>query len=271
MPSLSLPPYLDGKQVLVTRARHQSAAMIDRIHAYGGEAITVPLIAYRRAPLADASRSAWLRDVEQADWLIFTSSNSLDFFMRVLDRRERLSQVKLAAVGKKTAERLKNYGLEADFIPDHFNARGIVTAFSTKKISAARVAVPLGSLSDTGWFEALRNQNIEVTGCVLYQTVANETNRDQLEETIRSRRLSAITFASPSAVRFFTYLLPEALWRSALTQCTVAVIGPATADAVKAFGYRPEVVPNQFTAIDLIDALANYYHKKGSLDNEQQS
>lgn len=271
MPDGPIQTCLNGKQVLVTRARHQSAAMIDRIHTFGGEAVTVPLIDYRQAPLPDAARKTWLDDVERADWLIFTSSNSLDFFMRVLDRRERLRHAKLATVGKKTAEHLKNYGLEADFVPDHFNVRGIVAAFSTRRISARRIAVPLGSLSRTDWFEELRNFGIEVSGCVLYQTVANETNRDQLKEAIESGDLSAITFASPSAVRFFTYLLPEVLWRSALTKYTVAVIGPTTADAVKTVGYRPDVVPNHFTATAMIDALANYYIKKGSLDNEKQS
>lgn len=269
MADRTLPPYLYGKQVLVTRARRQSAAMNSRIIAYGGEAVTVPLVDYREAPLTDSARKAWLEEVEAADWLIFTSANALDFFMRLLDRRDRLRHVKLAAVGKKTSEHLQKYGLKADFIPDQFSVQGLLAAFSARRIHAGRVAVPLGSLSDTGWLGKLRDSGIAVSSCVLYQTAADEASRSLLEKTIRSGRLSAMTFASPSAVRFFTYLLPEALWRSALTASTIAVIGPATAKAVKALGYTPDVIPDQFTATDMIDALADYYDKKGSLHNEQ--
>lgn len=264
-----LPPYLYGKQVLMTRAHRQSAAMSSRIHAYGGEAVAVPLVAYQKSPLTAAARKAWLEDVEEADWLIFTSANGLDFFMRLLDRRDRLHHVKLAAVGKKTSEQLRKYGLKADFIPDQFSVQGLLSAFSAQQIRAGRVAVPLGSLSDTGWLGKIRDSGIAVSSCVLYQTAADEASRSPLEETIRSGRLSAITFASPSAVRFFTYLLPEMLWRSALSAYTIAVIGPATAEAVKALGYTPDVIPDQFTATDMIDALADYYDKKGSLHNEQ--
>jgi Uroporphyrinogen-III synthase len=263
-------PLLKGKQVLVTRAQHQSAAMCRRIRAYGGVAVTVPLIGYRKAPLTDAERKGWLEEVQKADWVIFTSGNSLDFFMKVLDRRDRLSHVKLAAVGKKTGERLGTYEFKADFIPDHFSTEGIVAAFSAGQIKAGRVVVPLGSLSDRVWLGKLRDLGIKVTDRILYQTVADVANQKPLREIIESGRLSAITFASPSAVRFFTYLLPETVWRRVLTSCTVAVIGPTTAQAVnEALGSMPDVIPDKFTAIDMIDALANDYYKKGSLHHEQ--
>lgn len=269
MPGDHVPPLLEGQQVLVTRAQHQSAAMCSRIHAYGGVAVTIPLIGYRQAPLTDPELRDWLEDVQRADWVIFTSSNSLDFFMKVLDRRERLSHVKLAVVGKKTCQHLEACGLKADFIPDKFSTQGIVAAFAAQKIRAGRVAVPLGSLSDRVWLGKLRDLGIKVSDRILYQTVADVSNQKQLEEVIGSNRLSAITFASPSAVRFFTYLLPETVWRGVLARCTVAVIGPTTAQAVKALDCTPDVVPDKFTAIDMIDALANYYYKKGSLHHEQ--
>lgn len=268
----NLPALLKGKQVLVTRARHQSAAMCARIHAYGGEAVQVPLIDYRQTPLTLEEQKNWLKSVKQADWVILTSQNSVDYFIRVLDQVEQLRGVRLAVVGKKTAEQLKTYGLQADFIPETFTVQGLLEAFNDGRLQASRVAVPLGTLSDTTWLDRLRYLGIEVTSCVLYQTVANRSTQPRLQNIIESGHLSAITFASPSAVHFFTELLTEGVWRGAMKRCTIAVIGSTTAQALKTLGYSPDVIPARFTAVDMIDALANYYsNKEGSHCNEQQS
>jgi uroporphyrinogen-III synthase len=267
-----LPSLLKGKQVLVTRAQHQSAAICARIRAYGGEAVHVPLIAYRQVPLSQEERRNWLEAVQQADWVILTSRNSLDYFMSLLDHRDRLNGVRLAVVGKKTGERLKTYGLHADFIPETFTVQGLLKAFSGGRLQAGTVAVPLGLLSDTTWLERLRSLGIRVTSCVIYQTVADISSQHHLEKIIEPGYLSAITFASPSAVRFFTELLTEREWRGAMKKCTIAVIGSTTAQALKSLGYSPDVTPERFTVADMIDALANYYsNKEGSHCNEQQS
>ncbi|TGA97004.1 uroporphyrinogen-III synthase [Sporolactobacillus shoreae] len=272
MPGELLPAPLKGKRVLVTRAPHQSAAMSARIRKYGGEAVHVPLIDYCQAPLSPEERRNWLEAVQQADWVILTSQNSLDFFMQVLDRRERLHASKIAVVGKKTGEYLKSYGLRADFIPETFSAQGLLDAFSSKQLHAERIVAPLGSLSDGLWLEKLKDLGIKVTSCVLYQTVPNTLSKVPLEEIVASSELSAITFASPSAVRFFTELLPESVWRGAMKRCAIAVIGPTTAQVLKALGYPPDVIPARFTASEMIDALANYYsNNEGSHRNEQQS
>lgn len=272
MPDENLPALLKGKRVLVTRAQHQSAAMCARIRDYGGEAVQVPLIDYRQAPLSYEERKNWLDAVQQADWVILTSRNSLDFFMNLLDRRERLQGIRLAVVGKKTGEHLKTYGLRADFIPETFTVQGLLDAFSDHRFKADRVVVPLGSRSDMGWLEKLRDLGIRVTSCVLYQTEANVSSQARLAGIIESGSLSAITFASPSAVRFFKEFLTERAWRGAMKKCTIAAIGLTTAQALDALGYAPDVVPARFTAADMIDALANYYsNNEGSHRNEQQS
>lgn len=59
--------------------------------------------------------------LSQFDWLILTSSNGIDYFFERLiaqgkDTRA-LAGVKIAVVGEKTANSLKQYSLQADFIP----------------------------------------------------------------------------------------------------------------------------------------------------------
>ncbi|GEB77609.1 uroporphyrinogen-III synthase [Sporolactobacillus inulinus] len=263
---------LKGKQVLVTRAASQSGSLCEHIRSCGGEPLLVPLIAYRRTTFSQTERMKWLQAVQQSDWLIFTSQNSLDAFMELIDRLDRLQGVKLAAVGKKTGERLETYGLRADFIPKSYTGQALLEAFCNGRLAAEQVTIPLSSLSNRTLIDGFNDLGIKVASRVLYQTIADQASQKRLEEAVASKQLSAITFASPSAVRFFTELLPEKRWRSALNRCVVAVIGKTTADSLEKLGVVADVVPETFTAASMIDALANYYlNKEGSNQNEQQA
>lgn len=253
---------LKGKRVLVTRSVHQSASMCAQIRSYGGEPVNVPVISYRKAALSGEERQTWLDAVGEADWIIVTSKNSLEFFMSTLDDPSQLEGVKLAAVGKKTGQALEACGLNADFIPDRFTVDAVLDAFRSGRLKAARIAVPLGSMADTSWLDELRKLGIRVTGRVLYETVPNFSVKKLLAETAGVSGFDAVTFASPSAVRFFTELLDEKLWRRALETCAVAAIGTVTAQALESLGYPPDAVPEKFTASDMIDALADYYKQR---------
>lgn len=255
---------LRGRRVLVTRAGNQSASMCARIRYHGGEPVAVPVIGYRKAGLSEEEKRAWLDSVRMADWIVLTSKNALDFFMSTLDDPDRLKGVKLAAVGKKTGQALETFGLRADFIPERFTARSVVDAFRSGRLKAARIAVPLGSMADTSWLDELRKLGVGVTGRVLYETVPNVSVKKVLTDTVEAHGVDAITFASPSAVRFFTKLLDESLWRRALDTCAVAAIGTVTAQALESLGCPPDAVPANFTANDMIDALADYYKKRKS-------
>ncbi|MCL1632898.1 uroporphyrinogen-III synthase [Sporolactobacillus sp. CPB3-1] len=270
MTSKTIDHALKGRWVLVTRAVHQSASICERIYAHDGTPVCIPLSSYRALPRAAEENQCWLESVRQADWMIFTSQNGLHFFMNALGGCECLQSVNVAAVGRKTAESLQAYGINADFIPPDYSVQGLVQAFRSGRLEAGKVAVPLGTLSNRSWLAELERLGIQVSSCVIYQTCADSRSRKSLERVLQSGCLSAITFASPSSVRFFTDLLDERQWRDALNQCVLAAIGPTTARALKKMGYPPDAVPGQFTAVDMIDALADYYSKKeGSLKNER--
>ncbi|RYM06862.1 uroporphyrinogen-III synthase [Sporolactobacillus sp. THM7-7] len=257
-------PLLSGKRVLVTRSVRQSASMCDRIRAYGGEPVVVPLMQYSASPLSREEKNQWLSDVRSADWIVLTSQNSLKYLMSMLNDPKELSRAKIAVVGKKTEAFLHRYGLSVDFLPERFHAQSLLDAFQMGRIQARRIAVPLGSLADTKWIEALCKLGVKVTSKVLYETKANRAAQAPLEAAVTSGGLAAVTFASPSAVRFFTELLDDNVWRRSLHTYIVAVIGTVTAQALEAIGYPPNVVPRQFTASDMIDALADYYKKRKS-------
>lgn len=251
---------LSGRRILVTRALDQAQEMVDRIGYYGGTPVHVPVITYQGVDETASEHQAWNESVRQANWVMLTSQNALDFLMKQTDR-DSLTEVKWACVGKKTAQRLETYGFQADFQPREFTAAQLTQSFVAVHPEAARIVVPLGSLSGTTWLAPLR-QIAAVTTRVVYETLPYAASREQLQALVSSGKLDALAFASPSAVSFFTQLLDAKQWHYAFNHCLSAAIGPSTARAIEKIGYFPEVIPTNHTARALIDALADYYSKE---------
>ena len=66
------------------------------------------------------------------DWLVFTSANAVDSFMRRLlalgDIRD-LKGVRICAIGPSTAERVSRHGIRLDLMPEESRAEAVIDAF----------------------------------------------------------------------------------------------------------------------------------------------
>ncbi len=69
------------------------------------------------------------QELANVDVLLFTSANGVDYFMKNvfasgLDARA-LFHTRCAVIGQKTAEKLREYGICADFMPEHSNSTNL--------------------------------------------------------------------------------------------------------------------------------------------------
>jgi len=108
-------------KILITRARAQSADFGAALQQAGFEPVYFPVIEIR--PTRDLSAlQAALDDVERYAWVIFSSVNAVDVvFEHIAKRGTAISlfdNIKIAAIGPKTAAALRLRGVEPFFIPD---------------------------------------------------------------------------------------------------------------------------------------------------------
>ena len=80
------------------------------------------------------------------DWLVFTSVNGVNYFFERLfeagkDARA-LQNAGIAAIGPATAERLLEFGIRCDIIPENYRAESVVEAFKGVAVSGKRVLLP---------------------------------------------------------------------------------------------------------------------------------
>src|SRR5699024_6212009 len=109
---------LNGKRVLVTREASQAKEFSRLIKSAGGLPVQVPLLKINCKKFASPEM------LHSYDWLIFTSTNGVDCFLKQLTGQERelIKDSQFAVVGHKTAEALSIYDLTADLVPEVYDA-----------------------------------------------------------------------------------------------------------------------------------------------------
>jgi uroporphyrinogen III methyltransferase/synthase len=257
---------LFGRRVLVTRPREQAAELVEGLTALGAEAIEAPMI--RIVPPEDPS--ALLRAAAQPaafDWIVFTSANAVDAFMRALLDGERdvraLKGPRLCAIGTSTAARLRRYGIKVDLVPPEFHAGAVVPEMArTGSLARVRVLLPRADIGRELIGDQLRAAGATVTEVVAYRTVDEDAQRPDAPDVyamLLEGRIDVATFTSASAVRSFARIFGADQAADLLKTTVVATIGPTTAEAVAHLGVEVTVQPATYTVPGLIEAIAAHY------------
>lgn len=262
---------LFGKRIVVTRPRDQAAELVDRLAALGADAITAPMI--RIAPPEDSTplRQAAAR-ASSFDWIVFTSGNAIDAFMRALfeggkDIRA-LHGPRLCAVGAATAEKLAAYGIKVDLMPAEFRAEAAFEAIRQMgPLEGVRVLLPRADIGREVLGGTLRKAGAEVTDVVAYRTLAEEGQRDadpDIYGMLLNGRIDAVTFTSASAVRNFAKVFGQEQTADLLRHTAVAAIGPVTAETAATLGIGVSIQPATYTIPALVDAIARYFAEEAA-------
>ena len=257
---------LFGRRVLVTRPREQAAELADRLAALGAEPIEAPVI--RIAPPDDRGPLVAAAATPAAfDWIVFTSANAVDAFMKALLEGGRdvrlLSGPKICTVGPGTADKLAHYGVKADRVPDEFRAEGVVKAMTgAGAVNGLRVLLPRADIGREVIADDLRRAGAVVSDVVAYRTVIEDTlpERDsEIYGMLLQGQIDVVTFTSASAVRGFARIHGAEQAADLLKQTVVAVIGPTTAEAARQIGVPVTVQPTASTIPALVEAIVAHY------------
>jgi len=289
---------LQGKRILVTRARQQAAALSERLSALGAIPIEFPVI--RIVPPRDwRELDAALARLYPApgehscySWLIFTSANAVRVCcerLSALGREPRdIQGARIAAIGPATAAALARYGLIADLVPGEYIAESVAASLIAASqqgggsLAGKRILLPRAAEARNVLTVALRQAGAIVDEIPAYVTMPATANDEQSRAVLallRNRQIDAITFASSSTVRNFTRWLADCLSASpdmrdgrsitaaALLQDSfsysrkpiIACIGPITAQTARECGLDVHIEASTFTIDGLVAAVVDYY------------
>jgi uroporphyrinogen III methyltransferase/synthase len=102
------PVYLIGERVLVARASEARDALPDGLRRRGADVVVVPLY----DTVAEQLDEAQLAAVERADFVTFTSSSTVRFFMQAIGDRGLPNGARVVSIGPVTSATARELGLD---------------------------------------------------------------------------------------------------------------------------------------------------------------
>ncbi len=244
---------LQGKSVVVTRARAQASDLSAELRILGAEVIELPTI--RIAPLPPGEVRAAIGEIDGYSMLVLTSVNGVDGLFAALDERGEDARAipastTIVAIGPATAARLRERGVRADIVPERFVAEGILEALEATELDGARVLVARARGSRPELVDGLRARGADVNEVHLYEAVAEPMRAMELE-----RALSAdyLTFTASSTVRHLMEQLPDE--SRARLESKVISIGPITSQTARDFGLEVAREAGEHTIPGLVAEL----------------
>ncbi|MFV9511084.1 uroporphyrinogen-III C-methyltransferase [Tepidibacillus sp. LV47] len=250
---------LFGKRVLVTRARSQASELSSLIQELGGEPVEFPVI--KIVPPKDSEAfNRVIQQLEQFDWVIFTSVNGVQSFFDKLKKMRvdirKMAKARIAAIGPKTAQLLEEKSLIVDVLPQEFKAEGLLDSIKDQLQPGQKVLLPRADIARKILPEQLREKGLEVVEIDAYETVIDAENKDEILDLLKEKKIHIITFTSSSTVRNFVEAFKEEPIQELLEGVTLASIGPITTETATSLGLNVTVTADEYTIPGLVKAIS---------------
>jgi uroporphyrinogen III methyltransferase/synthase len=173
-----------------------------------------------------------------------------------------LAGVKIAAIGVKTAEALKNNQLLVDLIPDESVAEGLLEKLSRSDIQGKRFLIPRAREAREILPLELERRGGVVDVVEAYRTVRPERGVDRIIDLLRQRKIDVATFTSASTVRNLMEMVNGHDVRSLMEGVVIACIGSITQQTVEEYGLAVQVMPKETTVTRLVEAVVDYFKRE---------
>ena len=249
---------LTGKRVLITRAAEQAPGLASLLEAEGAEVLTLAAISIEPAADVQALDQA-IRQIEQYQWVIFTSVNGVRAVGQRLDvvgkHWRSFRRARVAAIGPATAAALCEVGVQPDYVPMEYIAEAITAGIG--EVAGLRILLPRADIAREALAVELRQKGAVVEEIAAYRTVMQPLDKQAVERVL-ARSPDVVTFTSSSTVRGFLTALQGANVAEALRGVAVACIGPITAKTAREAGLTPQIVAEEYTMPGLTRAIVAY-------------
>jgi hydroxymethylbilane synthase len=249
---------LHGKRIAVTRAAHQTDELCAALSGMGAIPIRVPMI--RTVAIADSSTVKRVAEGSRpGDWVVFTSANAVSALWDSADGYEVekvLKQLRVAAVGTKTAGALERRSVAPDFVPAEF--KGDAIGREMPDVSGRNIWLLRAESAGHAIVEQLQKRGARVHDVAVYRTEPVALDSAAAEEL--DRGVDAILFTSGSTARHFVDACAKQGWDiEKFRKTVIACIGTSTERTARELGFKVAVTPGKYTTSALVDAVADYF------------
>lgn len=268
---LSKTPPLDGKTILLTRSMGQSKDEVDMLTQSGAEVINLPVL--KIVPPTSWKRcDDAIKNFNQFEYVIFTSQNSVDWFLKRLELFEKIDELKskkIIAIGSKTESKIIELGFDVFYKPQKFNSQTLAEELINKIGKGEKVLLPQSEIGKDFLEQSLSDAGIYVERFPVYNVDVPELEDvlDQIKK-INEKEIDIFVFTSPSTFDNFLKLMRINSPLEYFKNKTIAVIGPTTREHIKKYGINVQIEPNKSTMAELVNQIIIFFQKMNTSNSK---
>ncbi len=248
---------LRGHGVWLTRPAQQNDQLAKELRELGAEVFQQPMLSIEPPETTWGLEQAVIHTcLGKYFGIAFTSRHAVDAFMQMAWRIERdaraLCNVKLACVGDKTAEALREAGLRADVVPDStFNAQSLVQEIVKHDYALGKSwLLPQGDLARDTLAAGLQAAGAQVECLTAYRSVPATALLPEIHSAIERGAIQWVTVTSPSIARTLHGLLG-----AHASRIQPISLSPAISQVLAELGWPAVAEASQATEESLLAAL----------------
>ncbi len=246
------------KVIAIMRPAGYLAKAVKLAKSMGFEAVTAPMIDV--VDKTDANFKGFVERVMEgeADYVVFTSANGVEFTLLKLDPDEfieQLNKTRVVAIGPKTRNALLKFGIRVSIVPESYSSEGLVELFT--EIEGAVIEIARSSHGAPELVRGLLAKGAVVHETQVYQIISPRDERHiRLIEQALAGKIDIFAFTSSMMVRNFMALADEIGVKEKLIRIMnkkmVAAIGKPSSDTLSEFGVKVGIMPKYYTFEDLL-------------------
>jgi uroporphyrinogen-III synthase len=202
---------LNGAHILVTRPSHQAENLSRLIDERGGVAVRFPTLAI--VALDDSCTiQNTLAHLDRYQWLVFISANAVTMHGYYSDggKIDRFKSVRIAAIGKATAQALALAGLPVDLVPESgYNSEALLAMPQMQLMKGQSCLIVRGEGGREELATTLRNRGANVEYLDVYKRIIPRVDSSQLSLLLVQDKLDVITVTSGEALQNLLIMLEE--------------------------------------------------------------
>lgn len=255
---------LFGRRIMITRSRNQAGDLRGMLTGLGADVLVAPTIEIVDPPEWSQVDAA-IGELDRFDWLVFASGNAIERFLRrvrtLRGNIDVLSDVRVAVVGRKSADRVRNAGLNVDLWPRRHTAADLAEQFAGVNVSGLRVLIPRAEEGQRTIPDALRALGARVREVIVYRTVKPTVISGQVRERLQRNEVDLVVFSSPSAALNCMELFKQLGKPELARVLPAACIGPTSAEAARNLGFSvvAQAADRDVGIAGLVDSIQDFF------------
>jgi len=245
--------------VLVTRPVHQATGLCQRIEQLGGRAFPFPVLEIT-APNDSRPLDACITQLDDYDLAIFISANAVERALpRILEQRDWPIGVRIAVIGKRSAEALEAFGLQADLCPPtRFNSEALLELDALQHVSGQRVVIFRGNGGREYLADALRERGAQVEYMEAYRRSRPESDSSALVQAWRAGKIDVVQVNSVESLENLFAMLDDE-GQALLRQAPLLVVSERMLPVAERLNFAlPPILAANATDDAVLDALVEW-------------